>query len=230
MTEDPQVTEESQEAEEGLDVEALQAERDQLFDRLQRLAAEFDNYRKRNAREQAALSKHANERLVKELIPILDDLGRALEAAADHEAAKLEDGVRLVHRAFSELLTKEGLAEIATEGKFDPHVHEALLSQPSDAAEGSVIEVVKKGASAEEIKKAYRKLAAKYHPDKNPGDASSEEKFKEVQNAYDVLADPDKRKQYDRFGDANGRRGFDPGDFHFGSGGGNFNVNDLGDL
>src|SRR6266498_207615 len=145
MTEDPQVTEESQEAEEGLDVEALQAERDQLFDRLQRLAAEFDNYRKRNAREQAALSKHANERLVKELIPILDDLGRALEAAADHEAAKLEDGVRLVHRAFSELLTKEGLAEIATEGKFDPHVHEALLSQPSDAAEGSVIEVVQKG-------------------------------------------------------------------------------------
>ncbi len=89
---------------------------------------------------------------------------------------------------------------------------------------------VKKGASAEEIKKAYRKLAAKYHPDKNPGDASSEEKFKEVQNAYDVLADPEKRKQYDRFGDANGRRGFDPGDFNFGSGGGNFNVNDLGDL
>jgi molecular chaperone GrpE len=145
MAEDPQVTKESQEAEEGLDLEALRAERDQLFDRLQRLAAEFDNFRKRNAREQAALSKQANERLVKELIPILDDLGRALEAAADHEAAKLEDGVRLVHRAFSELLTKEGLAEIATEGKFDPHVHEALLSQPSDAEEGSVIEVVQKG-------------------------------------------------------------------------------------
>jgi molecular chaperone DnaJ len=88
---------------------------------------------------------------------------------------------------------------------------------------------VKKGASGDEIKKAYRKLAAKYHPDKNPGDASAEEKFKEVQNAYDVLSDPEKRKQYDRFGDANGRRGFDPGDFNF-RGGGNFNVNDLGDL
>src|ERR671924_112038 len=72
---------------EGLDVEALQAERDQLFDRLQRLAAEFDNYRKRNAREQLALSERANERLVKELLPILDDLGRALEAAAEHEEA-----------------------------------------------------------------------------------------------------------------------------------------------
>src|SRR5437870_4006118 len=86
---------------------------------------------------------------------------------------------------------------------------------------------VKKGASADEIKKAYRKLAAKYHPDKNPGDTSAEEKFKEVQNAYDVLSDTEKRKQYDTFGSANGRRGADPADFNFG---GNFNINDLGDL
>jgi molecular chaperone DnaJ len=85
---------------------------------------------------------------------------------------------------------------------------------------------VKKGASADEIKKAYRKLAAQYHPDRNPGDASAEEKFKEVQNAYDVLADPEKRKQYDTFGSTNGRRGPDPSDFSFG----NFNMNDLGDL
>jgi len=143
MPEEPQVTQEEQR--EGLDVEALQADRDQLFDRLQRLAAEFDNFRKRNAREQASLSGRANERLVKELIPILDDLGRALEAAAEHEEAKLEEGVRLVHRALSTLLAKEGLAEIQTEGKFDPHMHEALVSQPSDAEEGSVIEVVQKG-------------------------------------------------------------------------------------
>src|SRR5256885_1943804 len=87
---------------------------------------------------------------------------------------------------------------------------------------------VKKGASADEVKKAYRKLAAQHHPDKNPGDASAEEKFKEVQNAYDVLSDPEKRKQYDTFG-ADGRRaapGFDPRDF----GGGNFPITDLGDL
>jgi len=131
--------------EERVDVEALLAERDALLDRLQRLAAEFDNFRKRNAREQAAFSERANERLVKELIPILDDLGRALEAAADHEEAKLEDGVRLVHRALDDLLAKEGLAEIETEGRFDPHVHEALLSQPSEQEEGTVIEVVQKG-------------------------------------------------------------------------------------
>lgn len=55
------------------------------------------------------------------------------------------DGVRLVHRSLSDLLAKQGLAEIATDGKFDPHVHEALLTQPSDAEEGSIIEVVQKG-------------------------------------------------------------------------------------
>jgi molecular chaperone DnaJ len=88
---------------------------------------------------------------------------------------------------------------------------------------------VKKGATADEIKKAYRKLAGQYHPDKNPGDASAEERFKEVQNAYDVLSDPEKRKQYDRFGSANGRPGPGPSGFDFG-GGGNFTINDLGDL
>jgi molecular chaperone DnaJ len=90
---------------------------------------------------------------------------------------------------------------------------------------------VKKGATPAEIKKAYRKLAAQFHPDKNPGDDAAEEKFKEVQNAYDTLSDPEKRKQYDTFGTANGRRpaGADPRDFNFGSGG-NFTINDLGDL
>jgi molecular chaperone GrpE len=145
MAEEPQVTEEQPREESADEVSALQAERDELFDRLQRLAAEFDNFRKRSAREQAATIESATERLVKELLPILDDLGRALEAAAEHEEAKLEEGVRLTHRALADLLHKEGLSEISTDGKFDPHVHEALLSQPSDEDEGTVIEVVQKG-------------------------------------------------------------------------------------
>src|SRR6266511_858620 len=90
----PLAEDEAQLEESGDEVAALQAERDELFDRLQRLAAEFDNFRKRNAREQAALSERANERLVKELIPILDDLGRALEAATEHEEAAAKRPVR----------------------------------------------------------------------------------------------------------------------------------------
>jgi molecular chaperone GrpE len=82
---------------------------------------------------------------VEELLPLLDDLERALVAAEEHEEAKLEEGVRLVHRQLAQLLEKEGLSEIETDGMFDPHVHEALLSQPSDADEGSVIEVLQKG-------------------------------------------------------------------------------------
>ena len=85
---------------------------------------------------------------------------------------------------------------------------------------------VAKNASAEEIKKAYRKLAREYHPDRNPGDAAAEERFKDVQAAYDLLSDADKRKQYDTFG-ANGAPGFGGGNFNFG---GDFNIGDLGDI
>jgi len=124
---------------------AAEAKAQEHLDDLKRLAAEFENYKKRTAREQASLSTRATERLVKELLPIVDDLERALEAAEEHEEAKLEEGVRLVHRQLAAALEREGLAEIETSGKFDPHVHEALLSQPSDADEGNVIEVLQKG-------------------------------------------------------------------------------------
>jgi molecular chaperone GrpE len=116
-----------------------------LEDRLLRLAADFDNYKKRAAREREEYVTHANERLVKELLPILDDLERALTAAAEHEEAALQEGVALVHRSLASVLERQGLKPISTDGKFDPHVHEALLSQPSEADEGSVIDVVQKG-------------------------------------------------------------------------------------
>src|SRR6266550_7004224 len=81
---------------------------------------------------------------------------------------------------------------------------------------------VAKSASADEIKKAYRKVAMQYHPDRNPGDKTAEEKFKEAAEAYEVLSDADKRAQYDRFGHAglsgNGRGGY---------GSGNMNMEDI---
>ena len=117
----------------------------EVDDRLLRLAADFDNYKKRAARERSEYIALANERLIGELIPILDDLERALNAAEEHQEAQLEEGVELVHRSLAALLARHGVTPIETEGKFDPHVHEALLSQPSEAAEGSVIDVVEKG-------------------------------------------------------------------------------------
>jgi molecular chaperone GrpE len=124
---------------------ALEAERDEYLNDLKRVAAEFENYRKRVSRDQESLVARAHERLVKELLPVLDDLERALAAAEEHEEAKLEEGVRLVHRELRSALDREGLAEIETNGHFDPHVHEALLTQPSEAEEGSVLEVIQKG-------------------------------------------------------------------------------------
>jgi molecular chaperone GrpE len=139
------VTEEVENTQEEEQTDELVDERDELVDRLQRLQAEFENYRKRAARDQQALVARAHERLVKELLPVLDDLGRALEAAERHEEATLEDGVRLVHRQLMDILAKEGLTEIETDGVFDPHVHEALLAQPSDAEAGTVLAVLQKG-------------------------------------------------------------------------------------
>ncbi|MGD0167920.1 MAG: nucleotide exchange factor GrpE [Gaiellaceae bacterium] len=122
-----------------------QAERDQFLADLKRLAADFDNYRKRVAREQQALRGRAHAGLVESILPVLDDLERALEAATMHEEAKLEDGVRLVHRQLGDVLAREGLEEIATDIPFDPHVHEALAAIPSGDDEGTILEVVQRG-------------------------------------------------------------------------------------
>lgn len=86
---------------------------------------------------------------------------------------------------------------------------------------------VSKDATAEEIKKAYRKMAIKYHPDKNPGDKEAEEKFKEAAEAYDVLSDAEKRAKYDQFGHSMGPQGFGGGAGGFGGFGGGMSMEDI---
>jgi molecular chaperone GrpE len=143
MTDDP--VEQEVEEPQVDELEQLTKERDEYLDALQRLKAEFENYRKRVARDQGSLVARASERLVKQLLPVLDDLERALVAASEHEEAKLAEGVQLVHRALADALAKEGLVEVDTDGEFDPHTQEALLAQPSDEKEGAVIQVLQKG-------------------------------------------------------------------------------------
>jgi molecular chaperone GrpE len=171
MTDERHIEEEVQEttSEESGEDERLAA----LEDQLKRVAADFDNFRKRAARERSQLVELANERLVKELLPVLDDLERTLVAAAEHEEAKLVEGVQLVHRSLAQLLEREGLHEIATEGQFDPHVHEALLSQPSEQDEGAVIDVLQKGYKlGERVLRPARVVvaAAQPHPPEDDED------------------------------------------------------------
>jgi molecular chaperone GrpE len=125
---------------------SVTAERDEYLALAQRLQADFENYRKRALRDQERMVAHAHERLVRELLPIVDDLERALEAAERHEEAQLVDGVKLVEKSLRAALVKEGLTEIDTGGQFDPHVHEALLTRPGEGVEpGSVLDVVQRG-------------------------------------------------------------------------------------
>jgi len=122
-----------------------EAKRDEYLEAAQRVAADFDNFRKRAARDQESLVARAHERLVKELLPVLDDLERALDAASKHEEATLEEGVQLVERELRQALDREGLVEIEADGGFDPNVHEAMLTQPSELEEGTVLQVLQKG-------------------------------------------------------------------------------------
>ena len=124
----------------------LAAERDAYLALAQRVQADFENYRKRAVRDQERLVAHAHERLVRELLPILDDLERALGAAEQHEEAKVIEGVEMTRSALANALTSEGVEEIVAEGNFDPHVHEALLAQPVEGVEpGSIVQVVQRG-------------------------------------------------------------------------------------
>ncbi|HUZ84376.1 MAG TPA: nucleotide exchange factor GrpE [Gaiellales bacterium] len=119
----------------------------EYLDNLRRVAAEFDNFRKRVQRESGQQSARAIESLVSELLPVLDNLERALDASLHHEPAKVADGVKLVHQQLADLLARRGVEEIdaAPGAAFDPHVHEALSQTPSEHPEGAIADVWQRG-------------------------------------------------------------------------------------
>jgi len=136
-------------AEPGLDEQVAEANRraDEYLNDLRRLAADFDNYRKRVSRESEVQASRATESLVGELLPVLDNLERALDASEHHEEAKVAEGVQFVKQQLAGLLARRGLEEIPCEpgDEFDPHVHEALSHQPSDQPEGAIAAVWQRG-------------------------------------------------------------------------------------
>ena len=128
-------------------VDELRREKDALQDRLLRTAAEFDNYRKRVERDRRDQADAMTAEALADLIPILDDLERALQAPATGAADSLRKGVELIHRQMLELLRKRGVKPIHAVGAdFDPRVHESVMSEPSpDHREGEVIEELCRG-------------------------------------------------------------------------------------
>lgn len=132
------------------EVSALRAEVASLQDRLLRLQADFDNFRKRTLREREEAYLYGHQNLVKDLLPTVDNLERAIEHARASEGADLEgllQGVELVLRELHGALGRHGVSEIEAEGRpFDPALHEAMMQQPDAAAPpNTVIRVFQKG-------------------------------------------------------------------------------------
>ncbi len=133
------------------DPEQVRAERDDYRDRLLRTVAEFDNYRKRVERDRRELLEFGAADLLSELLPVLDDLERALAATPAGDSATAVEGYRagveLIQRQLLDLLRKRGVSPIEALGAdFDPHVHQAVASEPSDThRDGEVIQELRRG-------------------------------------------------------------------------------------
>jgi molecular chaperone GrpE len=131
-----------------VDADDIQRQRDDYYDRLLRKTAEFDNYRKRIERDRQSMAESAAADLVRDLLPLVDDLERALKADANVEAAEAyRRGVELIHRRLLEILRKRGVKPIEAVGAdFDPHFHEAVAHEAAEGRrEGEVIEEFARG-------------------------------------------------------------------------------------
>jgi molecular chaperone GrpE len=131
-----------------VDADEIQRQRDDYYDRLLRKTAEFDNYRKRVDRDRQSMAEAASADLVRDLIPLVDDLERALKVdPGDEGADAYRRGVELIHRQLLEVLRKRGVRPIEALGAdFDPHFHEAVSHEMAEGRrDGEVIEEFARG-------------------------------------------------------------------------------------
>jgi molecular chaperone GrpE len=126
--------------------EEIARQRDEYYDLLLRKTAEFDNYRKRVERERRELSEYTAAEFARELLPVLDDLARALDASPAPGDAFVQ-GVHLIHRRLVDALAKRGVIAIEPLGElFDPHLHEAVARVPAEGhRDGEIVEVFSRG-------------------------------------------------------------------------------------
>ncbi|NLC51423.1 MAG: nucleotide exchange factor GrpE [Firmicutes bacterium] len=129
------------------ELELMSKENEELSHMLLRLRADFDNYRRRMQREKAKISEQALFNFIQQLLPVVDNLERALEAAEVSEAGSFVQGVEMIHRQLLEVMKREGVSLIEAEGQpFDPNIHEAIGKEEKEGYEpNTVIEVVQKG-------------------------------------------------------------------------------------
>jgi molecular chaperone GrpE len=147
MTEEALNDQDPQSAETQPELDELRKEKDSLQDRLLRTAAEFDNYRKRVERERRELADYMKGDILADLLPILDNFERALQAPSADASESLRKGVELIHKQLLDFLKKRGVAPIEALGAdFDPNFHQAVIHEASPShREGEVIEELQRG-------------------------------------------------------------------------------------
>lgn len=129
------------------ELEEAQSKAEEYYNHLQRLKAEFDNYRKRTQREKEETAKYASERIILALLPVLDNFERAIDSSrTNKDFESFSQGIAMILKQFNKVLEDEGLKAIEAVGKeFDPNIHDALLKEESDKGDNIILEEIQKG-------------------------------------------------------------------------------------
>lgn len=125
--------------------EQLEAEAAKWKDTALRTAAEMDNLRKRTTREREEAIRYANQRLLEDILPVIDNFDMGMLAAAEDKTAPIYVGMDMVRKQLKDFLSSQGVEEISNEGQFDPNLHDAVSQEPSEQTEGDIIRVMRKG-------------------------------------------------------------------------------------
>jgi molecular chaperone GrpE len=141
----PEAPEASEAAPELDPWEQLEAEAAKWKDTSLRTAAEMDNLRKRTAREREEAMRYANQRLLEDLLPVIDNFEMGMMAAAQDTSSMIYIGMDMVRKQLNEFLSSQGVEEIPTAGEFNPNLHDAVSQEPSDQPEGTILRVTRRG-------------------------------------------------------------------------------------